>query len=612
MENLLIPYEAVTKLGSGVALVLAPHPDDEVFGCAGAILRHVASGDTVHVVILSDGEYRVEGDAQPGYREMRRDESRRAAAVLGYGEPEFWALPDRGIEYGEFLVRRIEDAVGAVAADLVYAPSIQEMHPDHRALGMAALEALRRRGGGLALAMYEVGVAMSRPNRLLDISDLQGTKQDAMACYSSQLREQPYDRHIASLNRFRTYTLPVHVTAAEAYCVVSAQEALTDFLGIYATEHERQRALGLPSSPRDVPLVSVIIRSMDRPTLKKALDSVALQTYSNIEVMVVNAKGSGRSSLGGWCGRFPMRVVGKDAPLNRAAAANLGLDGAAGNYVIFLDDDGWFAPHHIHGLVQRILREPTVRAVYSDALVVDMQSDAAGVVLNEEFDPVKLMGDNFLPIHSVLFDRGLVADGCRCDEALDVHEDWDFWLQVSGRTPFAHVEGIGAYCAAQDGSQAGPGSTEGNGRWAREMLFEKWKGVWKGEQINALLAYKDGLLRARGDAIMEAERALCALKEQLQTQVSSLSQRDVGTSGFKEGLAASDTDCAELRCRENELLASTSWGVTWPFRWLAMKTHRAARVAALAARFVSANGGGVKGAWKLFRRILSAMRKPGV
>jgi len=39
--------------GEGVALVLAPHPDDEVFGCGRAIMRHVEVGDPVHVIFAS-------------------------------------------------------------------------------------------------------------------------------------------------------------------------------------------------------------------------------------------------------------------------------------------------------------------------------------------------------------------------------------------------------------------------------------------------------------------------------------------------------------------------------------------------------------------------------
>ncbi len=160
MEQKMVPYTAVTNIAGHRVVVLAPHPDDEVFGCGGAIMRHVAAGDALLVIVVSDGEYRAEPEQMAAYANTRREESRQAALKLGYGCPTFWGFPDRGIEYGEQLLHHIEGAVNDFNADLVYAPSIFEMHPDHRALGMAAVEAVRRHSGELRIALYEVGVPM--------------------------------------------------------------------------------------------------------------------------------------------------------------------------------------------------------------------------------------------------------------------------------------------------------------------------------------------------------------------------------------------------------------------------------------------------------------------
>lgn len=386
MENLLIPYQAATKIPCTRALVLAPHPDDEVFGCGGAIMRHVENGETVNVIIVTDGAFDPVGEAD-GYLQQRQLESKQAATIMGYGEPEFWNYPDRSLRYDERLVSEIIAAIDAHGADLIYAPSVFEMHPDHRALGMAAMEAVRRLGDPMHLAAYEIGIPLT-PNLLLDISDLAKRKQEAMLCFKSQNQKQRYDLDIAALNRYRTYTLPAKVTAAEAYILVPAKELQGDPFRLYQPEHIRQKKLGIPLGSRDLPLVSVIIRSMDRPTLSDALDSVALQTYSNIEVIVVNAKGSTHRQLEPWCGRFPLRFLGGNQSMERSQAANAGLNAARGELLIFLDDDDWYLPHHIARLKVELDRVETAVAAYSAISCVD-ESGKEIKSFAEPFDSIK-------------------------------------------------------------------------------------------------------------------------------------------------------------------------------------------------------------------------------
>ena len=47
MESDLIPHTASPVLAAKAVLILAPHPDDEVFGCAGAVMGHVAQGVSI-------------------------------------------------------------------------------------------------------------------------------------------------------------------------------------------------------------------------------------------------------------------------------------------------------------------------------------------------------------------------------------------------------------------------------------------------------------------------------------------------------------------------------------------------------------------------------------
>jgi len=212
LETDLIPYSASLCLPARSVLVLAPHPDDEVFGCGGAIVQHIKNGHPVCVLILTDGALYAEPD-------VRQRESMAAAQILGYGPPEFWGFPDGGLRYSDELAQRLADRIAQLGADLVYAPSPWEVHPDHRQTQMLAVEAVRRSTPEVHLAFYEVGAPL-RPNVLLDITTVMEIKEAAMRCFVSQLEHQNYLGHIQALNFYRTYTLGADVKSAEAFWLV--------------------------------------------------------------------------------------------------------------------------------------------------------------------------------------------------------------------------------------------------------------------------------------------------------------------------------------------------------------------------------------------------------
>lgn len=569
MEHKLTPYNEVSKIEGCKVVVLAPHPDDEVFGCCGAIMRHVAAGDTLQVIILSDGEYRADEAHQLAYGRTRRAESNAAALMMGCGTPQFWALPDRGIEYCERLVLRIEEAITAVDADLVYAPSLYEMHPDHRALGMAAVEAVRRHATSPKLAMYEVGVPMMRPNVLLDISDLVDRKQRAMECFATQLDEQPYDQHIAALNRFRTYTLGKHVTAAEAYFVVPAATLSTNVLDIYTSEYERQRSIGLPMLPADVPLVSVLIRSAGRHTLRASLDSVALQTYSNIEVIVVNTKEGEHDVIGNFCGRFPMRAVVNSISFRRSYSSNLAMHSAKGDYLIFLDDNACFRPHHVSTLVERICSQPLTKVVYCRTQVADETAGSDEHTADTVPDTIHLMTGSLAPIHGILFDRGLMSIGCSFDESLYSDEDWDFQLQLAQQTQFSRIDRVGAYYLTEERFRQDFHPMHASSQKGREAIFEKWKSIWSGNQISALVTYKDSLVDTSNQLQHETLNALVKKTEmQLKDTQKQLFDEISTNESLKFKLAELESkSIGEI----GEIHASTSWRLTAPLRMIGRK-----------------------------------------
>lgn len=530
-------------------------------------MRHIEQGTSVHVIVVSDGAYGASEETKAEYILQRQQESAAAAEVLGYGTPVFWQYQDRQVCYGEKLIQEILTAIRETGADLVYVPSVFEMHPDHRALSMAAVEAVRRIGASVNIALYEVGIPLP-PNQLLDISDLVARKAAAMACFISQNTKQRYDQHIASLNHYRTYTLPADVTAAEAYILLSAEELANDPLKLYQSEHTRQKLLGLPLDSSDLPLVSVIIRSMDRPTLSDALDSVALQTYQHIEVVVVNAKGEGHRTLDEWCGRSPLRTIENGEPLDRSRAANIGLHSAQGNYLIFLDDDDLFYPEHITNLVIALQNHPGVRCVYSGVRVehyVDWQLQEV-TAFNEPYDQRRLWGRNFIPIHAMLFEQSLVTqDHCGFDENLQVFEDWDFWIQVAQHSEILHIDSITAIYHNYGHSGLGLQQDETFLKESRSKVYDKWKMLLTGKQLEDLIEYREETISNLQNQLADNANLVAALQNRLTQNSLASTQREQMLQKTVNDLQKTVND---LQKTIHDLFHSTSWKITAPLRFL--------------------------------------------
>lgn len=138
-------------------LVLAPHPDDETFGCGALIARAVAAGDPVTVVVATDGS-RSATSRRFGPDEiaaLRRDELRTACGQLGvradtiielgYGDG---TLAERLTE----LTADVSNLVKDLRPDIVLVPCGQDQHPDHRALHDAAVTAV----DGAVLLAYPI------------------------------------------------------------------------------------------------------------------------------------------------------------------------------------------------------------------------------------------------------------------------------------------------------------------------------------------------------------------------------------------------------------------------------------------------------------------------
>jgi len=172
-------------------VVVAPHPDDETFGCGGLIAASIRRGAEVVVVTVTDG-----GGSHPGrcgVPELRRQEQIAAVAALGCEREPWWlAYPDGGATAAEpeIAAALLELATGA---DLIVAPWPGDRHPDHGATGRSAIAvgtALDTPVLTYPLWLWRWGaptdVARTRWTRMPLGPEAVRAKEAAMRCYPSQ------------------------------------------------------------------------------------------------------------------------------------------------------------------------------------------------------------------------------------------------------------------------------------------------------------------------------------------------------------------------------------------------------------------------------------------
>lgn len=223
---------AIERFDEKRVVVLAPHPDDEAIGCAGAVFRHVEAGAHVTVIQLSDGRWgdrRLHDPALSDAQRLalqaelvatRRAEATAWAAAAGC-TVEFLDAHDGALGPRDDWAHRLAALLDVAQPDLIYLPFVGELPEDHWQANRLLEAALAHCRGAwpraLLLRSYEVWSPVVA-NRVLDITAQAERKAQLLGLYASQLRDVDYRPGVAGLNTWRAMLLPqVGQGQAEAY-----------------------------------------------------------------------------------------------------------------------------------------------------------------------------------------------------------------------------------------------------------------------------------------------------------------------------------------------------------------------------------------------------------
>jgi LmbE family N-acetylglucosaminyl deacetylase len=190
------------------AMIVAPHPDDAEFGCAGTVAKLTDAGKEVFYVIATNGNKGGrDTDMSASYlRDERRAEQEAAARVLGVKEVVFLDFGDGDLEDDHTFRSSLVYEIRRLKPDIVFTTDPFRtsfyIHRDHRITGLVTIDAVfpyardklhypeHIESGLLGHNVQEVffwGAEM--PNVFIDIGDAVEKKIESLAAHQSQLSD---------------------------------------------------------------------------------------------------------------------------------------------------------------------------------------------------------------------------------------------------------------------------------------------------------------------------------------------------------------------------------------------------------------------------------------
>lgn len=185
-----------------------------------------------------------------------------------------------------------------------------------------------------------------------------------------------------------------------------------------------------------MPFFSILVPLYNTPIpyLKAMIKSVLKQSYTNFELILLDASGPAYQSVSEAVKRFSdRRIVLCKLAKNGGIAANttIGFREASGDYITLLDHDDTLAPNALYEMAYAI-NERGADFLYSDEIIMnDTMSEALSYHFKPDFSPDTLRGCNYIT-HLTAFSAELLNEiGGEELSAYNGAQDYDLILRLT-------------------------------------------------------------------------------------------------------------------------------------------------------------------------------------
>lgn len=195
-------------------------------------------------------------------------------------------------------------------------------------------------------------------------------------------------------------------------------------------------------------LVSIIIPTYKGAlSLSRAIDSVLNQTYSNLEIIIVddnNTDTEERKKTELLIGQYSdsrINYIKHKQNSNGAVARNTGIKSSKGNYITFLDDDDFMLPNRIEIMLKYILENKECESIYSSVILTSKDKIIGHVKADKILETKDILLDEMvMGTGSNIFISREILDKVRgFDENFLRHQDLEFMIRVCKYTKILNI-----------------------------------------------------------------------------------------------------------------------------------------------------------------------------
>ena len=233
-------------------LIIVAHPDDEILGMGGTILKHTKNGDDVTIAYLTTGitsRRSSNYNNSPSYKlsknesikikkqilELQND-AKNSAKILGVKKTIFFDYPDNELDTVPLLkiIKTVEEVVSGIMPDRIYTSHFADLNVDHRTVFEAILTACRPTGFPVKeIICFEILSSTEwtfsydfKPNYFINIENELASKIKAMKIYKNEVRKFPHPRSIENIKiSAKRWGAVCGFNAAEAFQVIRKFES---------------------------------------------------------------------------------------------------------------------------------------------------------------------------------------------------------------------------------------------------------------------------------------------------------------------------------------------------------------------------------------------------